>query len=92
LVLDSGKDEGGGRKRDARHPPCEPRASVQNEDIAREILFFMAEEVRSGIREDFMKSKFFGHALDEATAKTKNQHVIREGTSHTSSRVDGRLE
>jgi hypothetical protein len=24
-----------------------------------------------------MKSKFFGHALDEATAKTKNQHVIQ---------------
>ena len=37
----------------------------------------MAEEVRSGIREDFMKSKFFGHALDEATAKTKKQHVIQ---------------
>jgi hypothetical protein len=37
----------------------------------------MSEEVRSGIREDFMKSKFFGHALDEATAKTKNQHVIQ---------------
>ena len=31
--------------------------------FAREILFFMAEEVRSGIsEEDFMKSKFFGHA------------------------------
>ena len=36
-----------------------------------------ASEVRSGIREDFMKSKFFGHALDEATTKTKKQHVIQ---------------
>ena len=27
--------------------------------FAREILFFMSEEVRSDIREDFMKSKFF---------------------------------
>ena len=45
--------------------------------FAQEILFFMAEEVRSGIREDFMKSKFFGHTLNEATAKTKNQHVIQ---------------
>jgi hypothetical protein len=30
--------------------------------FAREILFFMAEEVRSGIREDFMKSKFSGRS------------------------------
>ena len=48
--------------------------------FAREILFFMAEEVRSGIRKfrkDFIKCKFFGQALDEATAKTKSQHVIQ---------------
>ena len=31
----------------------------------------------SGIRKDFMKSKFFGHAVDEATAKTKKQHLIQ---------------
>jgi hypothetical protein len=37
----------------------------------------MAEEVRSGIREDFRKGKFFGHALDDATPKTKKQHVIQ---------------
>ena len=51
--------------------------SYRTRTFAREILFVMSEEVRSGIREDFMKSRFFGHALDEATAKTKNQHVIQ---------------
>jgi len=38
--------------------------SYRTRTFAREILFVMSEEVRSGIREDFMKSKFFGHALD----------------------------
>jgi hypothetical protein len=53
------------------------QASRTRSEFAREILFFMTEEVRSVIREDFMKRKFFDHALDEPTAKTKNQYVIQ---------------
>ena len=55
--------------RDTHHVNLEQ--AYRTRTFAREILFFMAEEVRSGIREDFMKRKFFGHALDEATAKTR---------------------
>ena len=69
------KGEDGNVTRDTHHVNLEQ--AYRTRTFAREILFFMAEEVRSGIREDFMKSKFFGHALDEATAKTKNQHVIQ---------------
>jgi hypothetical protein len=69
------KGEDGNVTRDTHHVNLEQ--AYRTWTFAREILFFMAEEVRSGIRQDFMKSKFFGHALDEATAKTKNQHVIQ---------------
>jgi hypothetical protein len=69
------KGEDGNVTRDTHHVNLEQ--AYRTRTFAREIIFFMAEEVRSGIREDFMKSKFFGHALDEATAKTKNQHVIQ---------------
>jgi hypothetical protein len=61
--------------RDTHHVNLEQ--AYRTRTFAREILFFTSEEIRAGIREDFMKSKFFGHALDEATAKTKNQHVIQ---------------
>jgi hypothetical protein len=37
----------------------------------------LSQEFRSGISEDFKKSKFHGHALDESTAKTKKQHAIQ---------------
>jgi hypothetical protein len=69
------KGEDGNVTRDTHHVNLEQ--AYRTRTFAREILYFMSEEVRSGIREDFMKSKFFGHALDEATAKTKNQHVIQ---------------
>jgi hypothetical protein len=69
------KGEDGNVTRDTHYVNLEE--TYRTREFAREIFFFMAEEVRSGIREDFMKSKFFGHALDEATAKTKNQHVIQ---------------
>ena len=69
------KGEDGNVTRDTHHVNLEK--AYRTRTFAREILYFMSEEVRSGIREDFMKSKFFGHALDEATAKTKNQHVIQ---------------
>ena len=64
------KGEDGNVTRDTHHVNLEQ--AYRTRTFAREILYFMSEEVRSGIREDFMKSKFFGHALDEATAKTKN--------------------
>ena len=69
------KGEDGNVTRDTHHVNLEQ--AYRTRTFAREILYFMSEEVLSGIREDFMKSKFFGHALDEATAKTKNQHVIQ---------------
>jgi hypothetical protein len=69
------KGEDANVTRDTRHMNLEQL--YRTREFAREIIFFMTEEVRLGIREDFMKSKFFGHALDEATAKTNNQHVIQ---------------
>jgi hypothetical protein len=69
------KGQDGNVTRDTHHMNLEQ--AYRERKLAREIIFFLAEEVRSGIREDFMKSKFFGHALDEATAKAKKQHVIQ---------------
>ena len=45
--------------------------------FAREIVYFMDAELRAGIKEDFKKSKFHSHVLDEATARTKKQHLIQ---------------
>ncbi len=65
------KGEDGNVTRDTHHVNLEK--AYRTRTFARESLFFMAGEVRSGIREDFMKSKFFGHALDEATASSDYQ-------------------
>jgi hypothetical protein len=53
------KGEDGNVTRDTHHVNLEQ--AYRTRTFAREILYFMSKEVRSGIREDFMKSKFFGH-------------------------------
>jgi hypothetical protein len=49
------KGEDGNVTRDTHHVNLEQ--AYRTRTFAREILYFMSEEVRSGIREDFMKSK-----------------------------------
>jgi hypothetical protein len=49
------KGEDGNVTRDTHHVNLEQ--AYRTRSFAREILYFMSEEVRSGIREDFMKSK-----------------------------------